>query len=121
MYDPYRRTPPLSPKGVAEIIAEMESPPADTPERRATFERMRQMRGVRQVSRRGAEDGCEGQALNPYRLTPPLTPEGAREVEEEMARPAADTPQRRATFARARAMAAVRERLAREEAAVKLS
>jgi hypothetical protein len=48
--DPYRRTPPLSPEGVAEIIAEMESPPADTPERRATFERMRKMEEVHRRS-----------------------------------------------------------------------
>lgn len=31
--------------------------------------------------------------------TPPLSEEGSREVEEEMRRPPADTPERRATFA----------------------
>jgi hypothetical protein len=36
-----RQTPPLAPEGVAEIIAEMNNPPEDTPERRATFERAR--------------------------------------------------------------------------------
>jgi len=38
-----RRTPPLSPEGVREIMEELASPPADTPERRATFERARAM------------------------------------------------------------------------------
>jgi hypothetical protein len=32
-----RPTPPLSAKGMAEIAAELDAPPADTPERRATF------------------------------------------------------------------------------------
>jgi len=32
-----RPTPPLSPEGMAEVVAELEAPPADTPERRATF------------------------------------------------------------------------------------
>ncbi|WP_420125640.1 hypothetical protein [Longimicrobium sp.] len=36
-----RPTPPLSPEGVAEIVAEMQRPPEDTPERRATFDRAR--------------------------------------------------------------------------------
>ncbi len=36
-----RPTPPLSPEGVAEIVAEMNNPPEDTPERRATFDRAR--------------------------------------------------------------------------------
>ena len=36
-----RQTPPLSPEGVREIIEEMNNPPADTPERRATFARAR--------------------------------------------------------------------------------
>ncbi len=36
--------------------------------------------------------------------TPPLSVEGSREVEEEMRRPPADTPERRATFARMREM-----------------
>jgi hypothetical protein len=34
--------------------------------------------------------------------TPPLSDEGSREVEEEMSHPPADTPERRATFARVR-------------------
>jgi len=33
-----RLTPPLSPEGMAEIAAELDAPPADTPERRRTFE-----------------------------------------------------------------------------------
>ena len=36
--------------------------------------------------------------------TPPLSEEGAQEVRDEMGRPPADTPERRATFARARKM-----------------
>lgn len=39
-----RLTPPLSPEGIAEITAELEAPPADTPERRATFARARAAR-----------------------------------------------------------------------------
>ena len=36
-----RYTPPLSPEGMEEIVEEMKRPPADTPERRATFSRAR--------------------------------------------------------------------------------
>ncbi len=36
-----RLTPPLSPQGVAEVVAELDAPPADTPQRRATFARAR--------------------------------------------------------------------------------
>lgn len=39
-----RLTPPLSPEGIAEVIAELEAPPADTPERRAAFELARKAR-----------------------------------------------------------------------------
>lgn len=39
---------------------------------------------------------------DPYRRTPPLSLEGSREVLDEMARPPADTPERRALFARRR-------------------
>lgn len=35
------RTPPLSPEGVREILEEIENPPPDTPERKATFARAR--------------------------------------------------------------------------------
>ncbi len=38
-----RRTPPLSLEGSREVIEEMRRPPEDTPERRATFVRARQM------------------------------------------------------------------------------
>jgi len=41
-----RPTPPLSVEASVAILEEMERPPADTPERRATFERMRQMQPV---------------------------------------------------------------------------
>lgn len=39
-----RLTPPLSPEGIDEVLAEMRRPPADTPERRATFRRARSTR-----------------------------------------------------------------------------
>jgi hypothetical protein len=48
--NPYRRTPELSPEGTRELLKEMANPPADTPERRATFERMRLMAEVRKRS-----------------------------------------------------------------------
>lgn len=37
----YRRTPPLSPEGSREVLEEMSKPPKDTPQRRATEERVR--------------------------------------------------------------------------------
>ena len=44
-------TPVLAPESVKEILAEMSRPPADTPERRATFARARYAEFlVRQVS-----------------------------------------------------------------------
>jgi hypothetical protein len=39
-----RRTPPLSIEGSREVIEEMKRPPADTPERRRTFELVDEMR-----------------------------------------------------------------------------
>jgi len=48
--NPYRRTPELSPEGTRELLEEMANPPKDTPERRATFERMRLMDEVRKRS-----------------------------------------------------------------------
>jgi hypothetical protein len=36
-----RLTPPLSREGIAEVIAELEALPADTPQRKATFARAR--------------------------------------------------------------------------------
>jgi len=41
-----RRTPPLSVEGSREVIEEMKRPPADTPERRRTFERADRMAEV---------------------------------------------------------------------------
>ena len=41
------RTPPLSPEGSREVWEEMRRPPADTPERRATFERARQINSLK--------------------------------------------------------------------------
>jgi hypothetical protein len=48
--------------------------------------------------------------VDPYRRTPELSPEGTRELLEEMANPPMDTPERRATFERGRLMAEVRKR-----------
>lgn len=48
------RTPPLSPEVSAEIWEEMHRPPEDTPERRATFERVRR---VKERRRRRREEG----------------------------------------------------------------
>jgi hypothetical protein len=53
--NPYQRTPELSPEGTREILEEMANPPADTPERRATFERMRFMAEVLKRSNIGEE------------------------------------------------------------------
>jgi len=49
------------------------------------------------------------------RHTPPLSIEGSREVIEEMSRPPADTPERRATLERARAMRPLVRRLFEEK------
>lgn len=38
----------LSEEGSREVLEEMARPPKDTPERRRTFERVRQMRSIRQ-------------------------------------------------------------------------
>ena len=46
----YRRTPPLSPEGSREVLEEMSKPPEDTPERRATEERVAIMKEVRRRS-----------------------------------------------------------------------
>ncbi|HEY7769179.1 hypothetical protein [Longimicrobium sp.] len=46
-----------------------------------------------------------------------LSLEGWRELMDEMSKPPADTPERRATFERVRMMRAVRERLEQEERA----
>lgn len=46
--------------------------------------------------------------------TPPLSVEASREILEEMARPPADTPERRATFERARACQDQLDQLFRE-------
>ena len=42
-----RRTPPLSLEGSREVYEEMARPPEDTPERRATFERVHTMAALR--------------------------------------------------------------------------
>lgn len=41
-----RRTPPLSIEGSREVLEEMSNPPADTPERRATWKRIRELADV---------------------------------------------------------------------------
>lgn len=59
--------------------------------------------------------------MDPYRRTPPLSPEGSREVEEELKNGSPDTPERRAMFERMRVRAEVRKRQAemREGAVLK--
>lgn len=46
-------TQPLSREGIEEIVREMNQPPADTPERRETFERAR---AVTPIIRRAIEE-----------------------------------------------------------------
>lgn len=46
--DCYRRVPPLSDEGIREVLEELANPPKDTPERRATLERARLMRELRE-------------------------------------------------------------------------
>jgi hypothetical protein len=41
-----RRTPPLSIEGSREVLEEMSRPPADTPERRRTWDRVRELSEV---------------------------------------------------------------------------
>lgn len=116
--DPYRPTPPLSPEAAAEIIAEMKAPPADTPERRATFELARMMAAVHERSAREEARGDVSEipeillpdeaTMNPYHLTI-LSPEGSAEVEEEIRNGTPLTPERRATFERMRQMEGVRK------------
>ena len=53
------------------------------------------------------------------RRTPPLSIEGSREVIEEMKRPPPDTPERRATLERARAMRPLVQRLMQPKERVK--
>jgi hypothetical protein len=83
--------------GLREILDEIENGSPMTPERAATFEQM------------------ENNPMDPYRRTPPLSIKGSREVEEEMARPPADTPERRSLFERVRVRAAMRRRVAEAE------
>lgn len=45
--------------------------------------------------------------MDPYRRTSPLSPEGSGGVEEEMAQPPADTPERSALAERGRRMAEI--------------
>lgn len=51
------------------------------------------------------------------RRTPPLSLEGSREVKEEMSRPPEDTPERRRTMERVRAMEERLKQLALNETA----
>ena len=103
-----------SPEGSREVEEEPANGPLLTTERRAMFERMRQREEVRKTSEALSPDGL----VDPYRRTPPLSLEGSRVVEEEMARPPADTPERRALFERVRVRAAMRRRVAEIETGV---
>lgn len=53
---------------------------------------------------------AETEDVMTYRRTPPLSPEGTREVLEEMAKPPEDTPERREMEKRVRIMEEVRRR-----------
>ena len=135
----YRLTPPLSAEGSREVLEEMAKPPENTPERRATQERMRFMREMRRrsgdlepiglrpiVSTHRLSDHRAGwtrvgdlrririrlrrHSRSYYRRTPPLSPESSREVLEEMSKPPKDTPERRATEAGGRFMEEVCKR-----------
>ena len=44
-------TPPLSEEGTREVLEEMRNPPADTPERRAMFARLREFEARRKRRR----------------------------------------------------------------------
>ena len=111
--DPYRRTPPLSLAGSREVEEEMARPPADTPERRSLFERVR-----RRMLMRKAHEATE----LPWFLDgiTVLGEEGSREVLEEIRNGSPDTPERRAMFARMERRAEIRKRLAAEEDVGKL-
>jgi hypothetical protein len=99
----------LSEEGSREVLDEIENGSPDTPGRRAMFDLVQQMAGVRK-----RRPGHMRRSPDPYRPTPPLSLEGSREVEEEMARPPADTPERRALFERVHVRAAMRARMAEE-------
>lgn len=109
-----------SEEGSREVLDEIINGSPLTPERRETFELMRQMAGVRR-RRPGRmrlmsevhrySDGLLEPSDDPYRRTPLLSPEGSREVEEEMAAPPADMPGRRALFERVEVRAAMRRRV----------
>jgi hypothetical protein len=110
----------LSPRGSEEVEAELKNGSPLTPERQATFERMRQMAGVRKRTPASALPAIPGRSvvlgpypelIDSYRQTPMLSSKGSREVEEEMARPPADTPGRRALFERVAVRAAMRRRV----------
>lgn len=59
----YRQTPPLSKEGQAEILAELNAPAVDAPERRATFARARSTRFlVRQVAKQTGNAFAFGKA-----------------------------------------------------------
>jgi hypothetical protein len=104
----------LSPEGSREILDEIRNGTPLTPERAATFERARQMSGVRKRS--AALEQGRHRAGEPIILSP----EGSREVEEEIRNGSPLTPERRAMFERMRRREEVRKRLAAEAQAAKI-
>jgi hypothetical protein len=52
-------------EGWMELMDEMSKPPADTPERRATFERVRIMRALRERSAASDSPDTRPEALHP--------------------------------------------------------
>lgn len=90
----------LSPEGSAAVEHELKRGTPMTPERAATFERMRQMAGVRK--RRLDRDDVHSTTI--------LSPEGSADVEEELKHGTPMTPGRRAMLDLARTREATWER-----------
>lgn len=116
----------LDEEGSREVLDEIENGSPLTPERAATFARMRAMAGVRGQQSSPAEDPedprraairAHPELVDTYRRTPTLSPEGVREIEAEMACPPLDTPGRRALFERVEARAAMRRRMVERDGA----
>lgn len=116
-------TPPFSAAGFREVVEWLNAPPEDTPERRATFARAREVHYlVVQAMERTARlrDGEDLDAQREFpgnafdaRFDDPYSPDyvgpslpfseaGFREVIEALEAPPADTPERRSTFDGAR-------------------
>ncbi len=98
-----RPTPRLSVEGTREILEEMARPPADTPERRATFERAQawqdQLDRLFPSERKRVGEGVAEMSMEPPGV---LSWEGTLEILDELENGPRDTPERRATLEGAR-------------------